>query len=119
MSCESAQRAAATRFGAEIALAIGPGPHEARDVLLQVLDLAQSSAAQRVIPGESDKTAAGKLLRLQAQADDAAARDATIACFQAVDEMRIFRHREDAVSKDLFRDLVDPDRYLETFVMVS
>ena len=84
MSCESAQRAAATRFGAEIALAIGLGPHEARDVLLEVLDLAQSRAAQRIIPGESDKTAAGKLLRLQAQADDAAARDATIACFQAM-----------------------------------
>lgn len=119
MSCESAQRAAATRFGAEIAGVIRFSPDEARDILMEVLDLAQARAAQRVIPGESDQTAVGKLLRLQAQADDAAARDATIACFQAMDEMRIFRQREGAVSKDLFRDLVDPDRYLETFVVVS
>ena len=33
--------------------------------------------------------------------------------------MRSFRHREVAVSRDLFRNLVDPDRYLETFVVVS
>ena len=84
MSCESTQRAAATRFGAEIAPAIGINANETRDVLLEVLDLAQTRAAQRVIPGESDQTAAGKLLRLQAQADDAAAREATITCFQAM-----------------------------------
>jgi len=37
----------------------------------------------------------------------------------AMDEMRIFRRREGAVRWDLFRDLADPDRYLETFVAVS
>lgn len=84
MSCESAQRTAATRFGAEIASVIRFSPDEARDILMEVLDLAQARAAQRVIPSECDQTAAGKLLRLQAQADDAAARNATIACFQAM-----------------------------------
>jgi len=39
--------------------------------------------------------------------------------FAAMDEMRIFRRREGAVRWDLFRDLADPDRYLETFVAVS
>jgi MFS family permease len=38
---------------------------------------------------------------------------------EAMDEMRIFRRREGAVRWDLFRDLADPDRYLETFVVVS
>jgi MFS family permease len=37
----------------------------------------------------------------------------------AMEEMRIFRRREGAVRWDLFRDLADPDRYLETFVAVS
>ena len=31
--------------------------------------------------------------------------------------MRSFRRREGAVRWDLFRDLADPDRYLETFVV--
>ncbi len=38
---------------------------------------------------------------------------------EAMDAMRIFRRREGAVRWDLFRDLADPDRYLETFVVVS
>ena len=38
---------------------------------------------------------------------------------EAMDEMRIFRRREGAVRWDLFRDLADPDRYLETFVVLS
>jgi predicted MFS family arabinose efflux permease len=37
----------------------------------------------------------------------------------AMDEMRRFRRREGAVRWDLFRDLGDPDRYLETFLVVS
>jgi MFS family permease len=37
----------------------------------------------------------------------------------AMDEMRIFRRREGAISWGLFRDLADPNRYLETFVAVS
>ena len=37
----------------------------------------------------------------------------------AMDDMRIFRRREGAVRWDLFRDLADPDRYLETFVVLS
>jgi MFS family permease len=37
----------------------------------------------------------------------------------AMDEMRIFRRREGAIRWDLFRDLAEPDRYLETFVAVS
>jgi hypothetical protein len=32
---------------------------------------------------------------------------------EAMDEMRIFRRREGAVRWDLFRDLAEPDRYLE------
>jgi MFS family permease len=36
---------------------------------------------------------------------------------QAMDAMRSFRRREGAVRWDLFRDLADPDRYLETFVV--
>jgi transmembrane secretion effector len=36
---------------------------------------------------------------------------------EAMDEMRIFRRREGAISRNLLRDLVDPDRYLETFVV--
>jgi hypothetical protein len=87
MSCESTQRLAAAHFGAEIAPAISLSADAARDVLLEVLNLAQARAAQRVIPGESDQTAAGKLLRLQAQAGDAAAREATISCFQAMAAM--------------------------------
>jgi hypothetical protein len=40
--------------------------------------------------------------------------------FSAVMEaMRRFRRREGAVRWDLFRDLGDPDRYLETFVVPS
>jgi quinol monooxygenase YgiN len=38
---------------------------------------------------------------------------------EAMDAMRSFRRREGAVRWDLFRDLADPDRYLETFVVVS
>jgi predicted MFS family arabinose efflux permease len=38
---------------------------------------------------------------------------------EAMDEMRIFRRREGAVRWDLFRDLGDPDRYLETFLVLS
>jgi hypothetical protein len=37
----------------------------------------------------------------------------------AMNEMRLFRRREGAVSWGIFRDLADPDRYLETFVAVS
>ncbi len=36
---------------------------------------------------------------------------------QAMDAMRSFRRREGAVRWDLFRDLADPERYLETFVV--
>lgn len=36
-----------------------------------------------------------------------------------MDAMRRFRRREGAVRWDLFRDLDDPDRYLETFVVAS
>lgn len=38
---------------------------------------------------------------------------------EAMDAMRRFRRREGAVRWDLFRDLGDPDRYLETFVVPS
>ena len=33
--------------------------------------------------------------------------------------MRLFRRREGAVRWDLFRDLAEPERYLETFVVPS
>ena len=36
---------------------------------------------------------------------------------QAMDAMRSFRRREGAVRWDLFRDLAEPERYLETFVV--
>ena len=36
---------------------------------------------------------------------------------EAMEAMRRFRRREGAVRWDLFRDLADPDRYLETFVV--
>jgi predicted MFS family arabinose efflux permease len=35
----------------------------------------------------------------------------------AMDEMRVFRRREGAVRWDIFRDLEDPDRYIETFIV--
>ena len=38
---------------------------------------------------------------------------------QAMDAMRSFRRREGAVSWGIFRDLADPDRYLETFLVPS
>jgi MFS family permease len=38
---------------------------------------------------------------------------------EAMEAMRSFRRREGAVRWDLFRDVADPDRYLETFVVVS
>jgi quinol monooxygenase YgiN len=38
---------------------------------------------------------------------------------EAMDAIRSFRRREGAVRWDLFRDLADPDRYLETFVVPS
>jgi MFS family permease len=38
---------------------------------------------------------------------------------EAMDAMRMFRRREGAVRWDLFRDLAEPDRYLETFVVLS
>jgi hypothetical protein len=38
---------------------------------------------------------------------------------QAMDAMRSFRRREGAVSWGFFRDLADPDRYLETFLVPS
>jgi MFS family permease len=38
---------------------------------------------------------------------------------QAMDAMRSFRRREGAVSWGIFRDLADPDRYLETFLVSS
>ncbi len=41
------------------------------------------------------------------------------AFVEAMEAMRSFRHREGAVHWDLFRDLADPDRYVETFVVVS
>jgi MFS family permease len=45
---------------------------------------------------------------------------AQASAFSAVMEaMRRFRRREGAVRWDLFRDLDDPDRYLETFVVPS
>ena len=37
----------------------------------------------------------------------------------AMEAMRIFRRREGAMRWDLFRDLADPERYLETFVVPS
>jgi MFS family permease len=38
---------------------------------------------------------------------------------QAMDEMRLFRRREGAVSWGLFRDLADPERYVETFLVTT
>lgn len=38
---------------------------------------------------------------------------------QVMDEMRRFRRREGAVSWGLFRDAADPDRYVETFLVIS
>jgi hypothetical protein len=38
---------------------------------------------------------------------------------QAMDTMRSFRRREGAVSWGIFRDLADPDRYVETFLVLS
>jgi MFS family permease len=38
---------------------------------------------------------------------------------QAMDAMRTFRRREGAVSWGIFRDLADPDRYVETFLVTS
>lgn len=38
---------------------------------------------------------------------------------QAMDAMRTFRYREGALSWGIYRDLADPDRYLETFTAPS
>ena len=38
---------------------------------------------------------------------------------QAMDAMRSFRRREGAVRWGLFRDLAEPDRYVETFLVPS
>src|SRR6185503_7106889 len=38
---------------------------------------------------------------------------------QAMDTMRIFRRREGAVSWGIFRDLADPERYVETFLVTT
>ena len=38
---------------------------------------------------------------------------------EAMDAMRIFRRREGAIRWDLFRNLADSDRYLETFIVLS
>jgi MFS family permease len=38
---------------------------------------------------------------------------------QAMDSMRIFRYREGAISWGIFRDLADPDRYVETFLVTT
>jgi quinol monooxygenase YgiN len=38
---------------------------------------------------------------------------------EVMEAMRRFRRREGAIRWDLFRDLGDPDRYLETFVVPS
>jgi MFS family permease len=38
---------------------------------------------------------------------------------KAMDEMRVFRRREGAVSWGIFRDLADPERYLETFLVTT
>ncbi len=38
---------------------------------------------------------------------------------QAMEAMRIFRRRKGAVRWDLFRDLADPDHYLETFLVAT
>ena len=38
---------------------------------------------------------------------------------EAMEAMRRFRRREGAVRWDLFRDLADPERYLEIFVVPS
>lgn len=38
---------------------------------------------------------------------------------QAMDAMRIFRRREGAVSWGIFRDLADPERYVETFLVTT
>ena len=38
---------------------------------------------------------------------------------KAMDAMRIFRRREGAISWGLFRDLEDPERYLETFLVTT
>jgi hypothetical protein len=37
----------------------------------------------------------------------------------AMDGMRIFRRREGAISWGIFRDLAEPERYLETFLVTS
>jgi MFS family permease len=37
----------------------------------------------------------------------------------AMDTMRLFRRREDAISWGLFRDLADPERYVETFLVAT
>ena len=36
-----------------------------------------------------------------------------------MDEMRIFRRREGAISWSLFRDAADPDHYVETFLVLT
>ncbi|HLF73554.1 MAG TPA: MFS transporter [Anaerolineales bacterium] len=38
---------------------------------------------------------------------------------QAMDSMRVFRHREGAISWGIFRDLADPERYVETFLVTT
>jgi MFS family permease len=38
---------------------------------------------------------------------------------QAMDAMRVFRRREGAVSWGIFRDLENPDRYVETFLVTT
>lgn len=38
---------------------------------------------------------------------------------EAMDAMRIFRRREGAVSWGIFRDLADPERYMETFIVTT
>ena len=41
------------------------------------------------------------------------------AFLQTMDQMRLFRRREGAISWGLFRDAADPDRYVETFLVLT
>jgi hypothetical protein len=84
MSCDSALRAAAMHFGDQIAPALGLAAAQAATALQEIWELAQARAEARVVPTETDQTAAGRQIRLQVRAGDAVAREATIASFQAM-----------------------------------
>jgi hypothetical protein len=84
--------------------------------MVQRLDLSPSShwadPTLAIIPDPEDGPV---LITVEYRVPDERAND----FLEAMDEMRSFRRREGAVRWDLFRDLADPDRYLETFVVVS